>query len=96
MNRMQDGNWWRDFIVPVPRPIPRGYMVGMRDEWRDGRLYIVEFLEKVPEYQPNPTRRTRGVWETQVTGDDEGDTIVAWSREEGFTVIDSEPVQGEP
>ncbi len=56
---MQDKDWWREFIIPVPRPIPPGYMVGMRDEMRDGKHYVVEFLEKVPEYQPNPTQRTR-------------------------------------
>lgn len=47
-------DWWREYVVSVPRPIPRGYCVGMRDEVRDGKPYVVEFLEKVPEYQPNP------------------------------------------
>ncbi len=51
---MQSSNWWRRFIIPVPRPIPKGYMVGMRDEMRGGKHYVVEFLEKVPEYKVNP------------------------------------------
>lgn len=51
---MTDSNWWKSCVISVPRPIPPGYMVGMREEIRDDRLYIVEFLELVPEYQPNP------------------------------------------
>ena len=55
---MQDPNWWRRYIISVPRPIPKGFMVGMRGEVRDGKYYIVEYLESVPEYQPNPNSVT--------------------------------------
>lgn len=55
---------WQDFIISVPRPIPPGMMVKMRSEDRDGNRYIVEFLESVPEYQPNPY--TRGVQANRV------------------------------
>jgi len=52
--KTQNPNWWKEYIISVPRPIPPGHMVGMRDEIRDGKLYVVEFLEPVPEYQPKP------------------------------------------
>ena len=45
---------WKDFVIPVPRPIPPGFMVGMRGEYRDRRYFVIEFLEEVPERQPNP------------------------------------------
>lgn len=52
--RVCDPNWWKAFVISVPRPIPQGYMVGMRGETREGGYWVVEFLEKVPEYRPNP------------------------------------------
>jgi len=85
---MYDPNWWRRYVISVPLPIPRGYMVGMKGETRNGEHYVVEFLEKVPGYQPNPYSKVkRG--RRAGTGD-EGEVVLAWSREEGFTVTSSE------
>ena len=57
---MKNESWWQRFIILVPRPIPPGYMVGTRGETRDNGYYVVEFLEKVPEYKPNPNIKKGG------------------------------------
>ena len=83
-------DWWKESIVYVPRPIPASMMVGMRDEVRDGKLYLVEFLEAVPEYHPNPHSRAVRVTQMAPLTDNEGDDeeiTLAWSRERGFTVL---------
>ena len=91
---MQNYDWWKEFLISVPRPIPSGMMVGMKGEVRDGKYYVVEFLEPVPEYQPNPfTRRTRATM--QIADEDNGgDIVVSWSQEKGFTVLGGKAVQG--
>ena len=94
---MQIADRWKEFVISVPRPISPGYMVGMQDEVRDGRHYIVEFLESVPEYQPNPIQRTQAVCTVQPAAGNEcsdEDVLVAWSREKGFTIIDRKSVEG--
>jgi len=70
-------------------------MVGMRDEVRDGKQYLVEFLEAAPEYQPSPFSRAAKVIQVMPLADDndDGDITLAWSRERGFTVLNGKPVQ---
>ncbi len=91
---MERTDWWKECIVCVPRPIPTGMMVGMRDEVRDGRRYLVEFLELVPEYKPNPfTRAAKVMRKVKVTDDDDDDVVtLAWSRERGFAVLNGKRV----
>jgi len=80
---MSDYNSWRDFIISVPRPIPPGMMVKMRGEDRDGKRYVIEFLEPVPEYQPNPyTRRARVQQTTQAGSDKELRENKTWRKKQ--------------
>ena len=91
---MTRADWWRGSIVSVPPPIPKGYMVGMRGEVRDGKHYVVEFLERVPEYQPNPFSRGRNIEPEReakskslcIDFERDGRVLFSWSRARGFTI----------
>ena len=92
--KTQNPDWWREYIIPVPRPIPPGHMVGMRDEIRDGKLYVVEFLETVKGYQSNPspggTDVKHNVTSLCIDFERDGKVILSWSREKGLTIVNSQ------
>ena len=52
--KTNSADWWRRSVISFPLPIPKGFMVGMQDRVINGQRFIVEFLEKVPPYRPNP------------------------------------------